>query len=575
GDTELQLTAGQSLTIGSGPGNDVRIDHPTVSTQHCEVHAEAGGLRVDDLGSRLGTLIDDQPARNGIAAVGQTLRLGGVEITVAGVAGPPRLPSVSTHRYDVPLRARGEASFGDLMAEELRRAPWFALSVSIHAIVLLVLYLLADARPQGDRDELALRFNEQQGPAELDQPDRDETAVVVEEVTTAIELPDANITDRAEAEEDAASAAPSELGPSSLVAQANRWYSSTSGDLMTDVKGGGNDILREAGKGGSGGFRRTVSRMRESGLEIVFVFDSTGSMGSVLRATKERISRMAELLQILVPKSRIGLVTYRDEGMREDYVTRVVPLSLDPYRTVNFMQVIRAGGGGDRQEAVLAGLQSAFDQSWEPGARRVVVLVGDAPAHEYQERKIEQLTRSFTSNGRSFVHAIVTATHRDDLPTDTLRSFERIAKAGKGECLGFEDERVILRQVLSLAFGRQFRKNLDRAARLLEERRDRVETWALDLVRREDLEELDTKLGEEPISPELVKALLRSRSEAIALELVDRLASPKASEPVRQVAAHVLQHVLGLDAPPNDPFEGGRISTRNAAALRELVRLRL
>jgi Mg-chelatase subunit ChlD len=46
---------------------------------------------------------------------------------------------------------------------------------------------------------------------------------------------------------------------------------------------------------GSAGFRKTVSELRRSGLEIVFVFDSTGSMGSSIRATKDGIANMLDV----------------------------------------------------------------------------------------------------------------------------------------------------------------------------------------------------------------------------------------------------------------------------------------
>ena len=39
---------------------------------------------------------------------------------------------------NLPIRMRDEASFRDLMAEELSKAPWLSLSTLIHAVLLLV-----------------------------------------------------------------------------------------------------------------------------------------------------------------------------------------------------------------------------------------------------------------------------------------------------------------------------------------------------------------------------------------------------------------------------------------------------
>ena len=51
-------------SIGAHHRNDVVLDDPTVSRFHCEVVAEAGGLRVLDLESRNGTVLDGVVVRD-------------------------------------------------------------------------------------------------------------------------------------------------------------------------------------------------------------------------------------------------------------------------------------------------------------------------------------------------------------------------------------------------------------------------------------------------------------------------------------------------------------------------------
>ncbi len=78
---------------------------------------------------------------------------------------------------------------------------------------------------------------------------------------------------------------------------------------------------------------------------------------------------------------RLGLVEYRDHPPQDTLVYRIHALD-----TVNAMrQVIdglKADGGGDEPEAVLDGVLAACrEMDWAPHARRIAVLIGDAPPH--------------------------------------------------------------------------------------------------------------------------------------------------------------------------------------------------
>ena len=59
-------------------------------------------------------------------------------------------------------------------------------------------------------------------------------------------------------------------------------------------------------------------------VDVVFVLDTTGSMGGLLQAAKDKIWSIASTMASAqpAPTIRIGLVAYRDRG--DDYVTRVV-----------------------------------------------------------------------------------------------------------------------------------------------------------------------------------------------------------------------------------------------------------
>jgi hypothetical protein len=218
----------------------------------------------------------------------------------------------------------------------------------------------------------------------------------------------------------------------------------------------------------------------------------------------------------------------------------------------------------------------ASPQPWQPKSRRVVVLIGDAPPHDYEERKIAQMVRRFTAHQHAQVHAIVTSPYgADRLPEATLAAFRRIAAAGGGECIGFEHERQVLQQVLSLAFGQQYRRNLDELAAVLAERRSKISTRALDLVQRQDLPKIEAHLLRAPVWDDLIKALRRTKSREVAGLLVRLMCRADVPEPGRQAAAYALQDALGLPAPPTDPERGGPLDAEAGASLLQTVAERL
>src|SRR5882762_3522258 len=64
-------------------------------------------------------------------------------------------------------------------------------------------------------------------------------------------------------------------------------------------------------------------------LEMVFVIDTTGSMGGLIEGAKQRVWGIVnEVMQSPShPAVSIGLVAYRDHG--DEYVTKVLPLTND------------------------------------------------------------------------------------------------------------------------------------------------------------------------------------------------------------------------------------------------------
>ncbi len=119
-------------------------------------------------------------------------------------------------------------------------------------------------------------------------------------------------------------------------------------------------------------------------IEVVFVLDTTGSMGGLIQAAKEKIWSIATTMAQAepAPEIKMGLVAYRDRG--DAYVTLVVDLSADLDSMYATLMDFEANGGGDGPESVNQALHEAVHKvSWsqDPAAYKVVFLVGDAPPH--------------------------------------------------------------------------------------------------------------------------------------------------------------------------------------------------
>lgn len=115
-------------------------------------------------------------------------------------------------------------------------------------------------------------------------------------------------------------------------------------------------------------------------VDVVFALDTTGSMGSMIAGAKEQIWGIAGELRRHSGSVRFGLVAYRDTS--DDYVTRVHALRGRLLEVEDDLRAFQAAGGGDTPEAVDEALAAALHGfEWRPAARKMILLVGDAPPH--------------------------------------------------------------------------------------------------------------------------------------------------------------------------------------------------
>lgn len=230
-----------------------------------------------------------------------------------------------------------------------------------------------------------------------------------------------------------------------------------------------------------------LRRFRLKNLEVGFAIDSTGSMGSVVQWIKRDVVRMMRAFELISREPRISVVLYRDHG--DAYVVQGVPLLGSGAKLAYSLRDAGAKGGGDIPEAVYEALYTIVkQQKWSKNssARKVIVLVGDAPPKKKSLEKIKKLVTSSTQKQFRFYCMKVRTSYRNHtkLPNydRTLATFDDIAKAGNGRSMWVDfsgrphssrwtsvarpqkksdSDRVILREVLKALLEKGYRDRVE------------------------------------------------------------------------------------------------------------------
>ncbi len=111
----IQFTAERDgCAIGAHPSNDVVLNDPLVSRFHCEITAGPAGLRLRDLGSRNGTIVDGVVAYDALLRDGSVIRVGSSSLRVA------------LSEQSLPVRLSSRTSFGGLVGASAAMRAAFA-----------------------------------------------------------------------------------------------------------------------------------------------------------------------------------------------------------------------------------------------------------------------------------------------------------------------------------------------------------------------------------------------------------------------------------------------------------------
>jgi len=143
-DAGRVLEVDRTLVLGRVQGADMVIRDARASRRHAELAPEDGGLRLRDLGSANGTLVDGEPARERVLRGGEEIRIGAVRIAVLAdepaVTGTP-MPEPVRRRPVVETEGPSWSMIGRLVEARTRRGrklTYAALAVAALAIAAVV-----------------------------------------------------------------------------------------------------------------------------------------------------------------------------------------------------------------------------------------------------------------------------------------------------------------------------------------------------------------------------------------------------------------------------------------------------
>jgi len=125
-------------------------------------------------------------------------------------------------------------------------------------------------------------------------------------------------------------------------------------------------------------------------LEIIFCFDTTGSMYDWLENVQTKIGEIVSKLLEDIQGIRIGIIALGDyeQTKPEPYVIKIKDFTTDVDEIVSFIFGVEPTYGGDWEEAYELALKKARTKfSWSPGFKKALVVIGDAVPHGKDEYK--------------------------------------------------------------------------------------------------------------------------------------------------------------------------------------------
>ncbi len=185
-------------------------------------------------------------------------------------------------------------------------------------------------------------------------------------------------------------------------------------------------------------------------VEVVFSFDTTGSMYPCLTQVRKKVKTTVKRLFKDLPGIKIGVVAHGDYCDSKIYVTKHLPMTNKPEPITKFVEKVKATYGGDMPEAYELVLHEARSLKWSAAAKKILVMIGDATPHgPKQNPKKLDWKKEATALGKAGVQIYaVQALGRKG----STSFYKTMAKLSKGAHLELDQFSQITDLIMAIAY---------------------------------------------------------------------------------------------------------------------------
>ena len=146
-----------------------------------------------------------------------------------------------------------------------------------------------------------------------------------------------------------------------------------------------------------------IAPPRYEDMQVMFILDTTGSMGDEMLYLQSDFSSIAE--EAGDENTSYAVSFYRDKG--DDYVTKCGKFTKDTGEIRRQLNAETADGGGDTPEAVAEVLtETMTGDLWEEETVKVAFLIYDAPPHDGTEAALCEAMRQAAAKGIHLVPVV-------------------------------------------------------------------------------------------------------------------------------------------------------------------------
>lgn len=122
----------------------------------------------------------------------------------------------------------------------------------------------------------------------------------------------------------------------------------------------------------------------EGAVDIAFLIDTTGSMGTSIDSAKAAATQLISEVQEETSSARFAVIDYRDfperTGWGGDYPAQLdQDFTGDGEAAALAIEGLELGDGGDWPETMFSALHMAYGLSWRPGVKKMTIVLADAP----------------------------------------------------------------------------------------------------------------------------------------------------------------------------------------------------